>query len=185
VSNSLQGLLNLLGGPDLTTTGAGQSLTETSMIIENFAVPATYWGYSVAENAKLGLVGAAAAGLANVPAGTFGMKFLLANPVLMALALLPPIAGLSGAMISYIHKMGALNDAAHRFAKALNWSEATSDVDQDPLVIDLDGDGIETRSMNDAGVWFDQDLNLFAESTGWPQDAAANDNVICEVRIAA
>ncbi len=35
------------------------------------------------------------------------------------------------------------------------------------MIIDLDGDGIETRSMKDAGVWFDQDLNLFAESTGW------------------
>ncbi len=78
------------------------------MIIENFSVPATYWGFSVQENAELGLVGAAAAGLVNVPAGTFGMKFLLANPVLAALAMLPPIAGLSGAMISYIHKMGAL-----------------------------------------------------------------------------
>jgi hypothetical protein len=185
VSNALQGFLTLLGGPDLTTTGSGQALNQSSMIIENFAVPATYWGYSIAENEKLGLVGAAAAGLANVPAGTFGMKFLLANPALAAMALLPPIAGLSGAMISYIHKLGALNDAAKRFAKALNWSEATSDVDEDPLIIDLDGDGIETISMGDAGVWFDQDLNLFAESTGWLQEAAANDNVRCEVRIAA
>jgi hypothetical protein len=34
-----------------------------------------------------------------------------------------------------------LVDAAQRFAKALKWSTATSDVDQDPLIIDLDGDG--------------------------------------------
>jgi hypothetical protein len=87
---------------------------------------------------------------ARVEPNSFGMKFLLANPVLAAISLLPPIAGLSGAMISYIHKVGALNDAAQRFSKALKWSTATSDVDQDPLIIDLDGDGIETRSMNDA-----------------------------------
>jgi hypothetical protein len=72
------------------------------------------------------------------------------NPALAALAMLPPIAGISGAMISYIHKMGALHDAAQRFSKASKWSTATSDVDQDPLILDLDGDGIETRSMDDA-----------------------------------
>jgi hypothetical protein len=175
VANSLQGFLNLLGGPDLSQTGSGQSLTDLGMVIENFSVPATYWGFSVAENEKLGLTGAAAAGLANVPAGTFGMKFLLANPVLAALAMLPPIAGLSGSLISYIHKVGAFNDAAKRFFKAAKWAEATRDIDRDPLVIDLDGDGIETRSMGDAGVWFDQDINLFAESTGWLK-GAANDN---------
>jgi hypothetical protein len=46
------------------------------------------------------------------------MKFLLANPALAALSLLPPVAGISGAMISYIHKMGALHDAAQRLLAA-------------------------------------------------------------------
>ncbi len=35
-----------------------------------------------------------------------------------------------------------------------------------PLVFDLDGDGVETRSIND-GINFDHDGNGFAEATGW------------------
>ena len=35
-----------------------------------------------------------------------------------------------------------------------------------PIILDLDGDGIETRSSH-SGVFFDHDGNLFAESTGW------------------
>jgi hypothetical protein len=48
---------------------------------------------------------------------------LLANPVLAAISLLPPIAGMSGAMISYIHKVGALNDASQRFELLSRWDE--------------------------------------------------------------
>ncbi len=36
----------------------------------------------------------------------------------------------------------------------------------DPLILDLDGDGIETISMKD-GAYFDHDGNGFAEQTGW------------------
>ncbi|MBP3402488.1 MAG: hypothetical protein J6L82_01095 [Alphaproteobacteria bacterium] len=35
-----------------------------------------------------------------------------------------------------------------------------------PLAIDLDGDGVETISV-DNGVYFDHDGNGFAEKTGW------------------
>ena len=35
-----------------------------------------------------------------------------------------------------------------------------------PLVLDIDGDGVETTSIN-AGAYFDHDANGFAESTGW------------------
>jgi hypothetical protein len=37
----------------------------------------------------------------------------------------------------------------------------------DPLVIDLDGDGIETVSQSQSGVYFDLDGDFFAEQTGW------------------
>ncbi|MGB4347843.1 MAG: calcium-binding protein [Burkholderiaceae bacterium] len=36
----------------------------------------------------------------------------------------------------------------------------------DPLILDLDGDGIETISTS-AGIHFDHDGNYFAETTGW------------------
>ncbi|NUT68961.1 calcium-binding protein, partial [Pseudomonas corrugata] len=35
-----------------------------------------------------------------------------------------------------------------------------------PLILDLDGDGVETLSLS-SGVYFDHDGNGFAESTGW------------------
>ena len=44
----------------------------------------------------------------------------------------------------------------------------------DPLIIDLDGDGIETVASTD-GAYFDHDGNGFAERTGW---AAADDGFI-------
>ncbi|MEI7537132.1 MAG: Ig-like domain-containing protein, partial [Comamonadaceae bacterium] len=41
-----------------------------------------------------------------------------------------------------------------------------AEVTRSPLVLDLDGDGIETLSIN-AGVHFDHDATLLSESTGW------------------
>ena len=37
---------------------------------------------------------------------------------------------------------------------------------QDPIVLDLDGDGVETLSQ-DTGVFFDHDANGFAQLFGW------------------
>lgn len=37
----------------------------------------------------------------------------------------------------------------------------------DPLILDLDGDGIETVNIGDSNAFFDLDLNGFAESTSW------------------
>jgi hypothetical protein len=48
------------------------------------------------------------------------------------------------------------------FAKALWWS-----VEDDPLVLDLDGDGIETISFSRSGAHFDLDGDDFAPKTGW------------------
>jgi len=38
---------------------------------------------------------------------------------------------------------------------------------RDPLILDLDGDGIETTNVETAGAYFDQDSDGFAEWTGW------------------
>ena len=43
-----------------------------------------------------------------------------------------------------------------------------------PLILDLDGDGVETTSLND-GSYFDHDANGFAEQTGW---AGADDGLL-------
>lgn len=38
---------------------------------------------------------------------------------------------------------------------------------RDPIVFDLDGDGIETTDLNNSGTFFDHDANGFAEQTAW------------------
>jgi A nuclease family of the HNH/ENDO VII superfamily with conserved AHH len=149
VANAFNGLASLFGNHDFSQTGDGTSL-RGAMKVANFDVPVSYWGAAIAQ----------------APRGTLGMKFLLANPALAALALLPPIAGLSGAMFETIHKVIALADAAERFAKAMRWSNPRPG-DNDPLVLDLDGDGIELISIATAGVRFDDNNNYFSEETGW------------------
>ncbi len=53
-------------------------------------------------------------------------------------------------------------EALWTFAKGLQWK--THD---DPLVLDLDGDGIETSTPEQGGVHFDLDNDFFSEKTGW------------------
>jgi hypothetical protein len=52
--------------------------------------------------------------------------------------------------------------------------DSAEDMTFDPLVLDLDGDGVETLGK-DAGVHFDHDGNGFAELTGW---AAKDDGLL-------
>ncbi len=55
-----------------------------------------------------------------------------------------------------------------------NQAEATAPVQIDPLLIDLDGDGIETTVVSD-GVFFDHDKNGYAQESAW---AGADDGVL-------
>ncbi len=48
------------------------------------------------------------------------------------------------------------------FAKGLAWKSV-----DDPLVLDLDGEGIETSTFDQGGVYFDMDADYFSELTGW------------------
>ena len=57
---------------------------------------------------------------------------------------------------------GQLDDAKDQ-AKS-DWGDAKRTVS--PLVLDLDGDGVETLNV-DEGIHFDHDGNGFAEATGW------------------
>ncbi len=46
---------------------------------------------------------------------------------------------------------------------------------RDPLIFDLDGDGIETTSIDSSTTFFDMDVNGFAEQTSW---AARDDGLL-------
>ena len=46
----------------------------------------------------------------------------------------------------------------------------------DPLVLDLDGDGVELTREDSSKVYFEFDTDGFGERCGWV-DAAVNDNL--------
>ncbi|WP_270934250.1 calcium-binding protein, partial [Falsiroseomonas oryzae] len=64
--------------------------------------------------------------------------------------------------IALVDSAAWLAGAALRLAKNMAWA-----VGVDPLVIDLDGDGLETRAVDDGQVFFDFDNDLFSNLTGW------------------
>ena len=95
--------------------------------------------------------------------GPLNMVFKKSNPLFSILAMLPDtliMKGLSrgGPLIDLAMDAAAMGA---RFAKAVDWKDKTY-----PLILDLDGDGIETTSA-DAGVWFNIDGGVFAKRTGW------------------
>ena len=101
--------------------------------------------------------------------GDFGMVFKAVNPLADLMAILGPLTGIAGMALAAQYGGMALVDqaltlsaAATRFAKGNRWAES-----EDPLVIDLDGDGIETVGIATSQVYFDIDGDLFAERTGW------------------
>ena len=60
----------------------------------------------------------------------------------------------------------AVYDEMMKIARGMYGSFSTAHEQVSPLVIDLDGDGVETNKENST-VHFDHDNNGFAESTGW------------------
>ena len=96
--------------------------------------------------------------------GTFNMVFRVANPIWDILQALPPTllsfaATGGGPLVDAAFSTAA---AVQRFAGGMKWSKPA-----DPLVIDLDGDGIEFTEIGLGSTWFDVDGDLFAERTGW------------------
>jgi hypothetical protein len=100
------------------------------------------------------------------PLGTLNMVFKKANPIAAALGvvgwMLPGGIGFAFQALALADAAMGIAAAASRFAKGLKWAEGS-----DPLVIDLDGDGIETVSQSVSKAYFDVDGDLFREKTGW------------------
>ena len=97
--------------------------------------------------------------------GDLNMVFRAVNPLQALLPLLNLVPGAIGAALYYSVFADSLLStvaATQRFTKALKWADG-----MDPLIIDLDGDGIETTSLSDSKAYFDVDGDLFAERTGW------------------
>jgi len=97
--------------------------------------------------------------------GSLGMVFRAVNPLQMLLPILNLVPGAIGAALYYsvyADTLASTAAAIGRAAKAAKWSSGG-----DPLVIDLDGDGIETISLDASRTYFDVDGDLFRERTGW------------------
>ena len=88
-------------------------------------------------------------------------------PVMVGLALMcvpgaGPIVILGGVAISFLLPK-AIDDNWNYFWRSYGTSKTSA---VSPLVLDLDGDGVETLSK-DSGVFFDHDVNNLSELSGW------------------
>jgi hypothetical protein len=68
--------------------------------------------------------------------------------------------------IADLANLGGDYDQLGNFITKLQAQFQTAKLTVSPLILDLDGDGIETISKS-AGIHFDHDGNQFAETTGW------------------
>lgn len=159
------------GAPCLQTDEPNAPSIKGSMKFIGFEEKATFWsaGFRLGaqedfDNATsiFGLV-FAGSGFNPDVGDDFGMFFKNANPLLDILAWLPvPAIGGLLRLLPMIDKILTLAGAVQLWGKAFDWREIT-----DPLVLDLDGDGLELVSMTDSKLFFDLDGDLFAEQSGW------------------
>lgn len=155
VANSFTQLASLFGnyyfGTAVVPDKEGNATTVSikgAMRIKDFDFVSSAWGIELYFRTTLNKT------------GDLGMLFKDANPFLAAVALLPSMLG-SG-LLPMIDEVFNLTQFAIRFAKAAQWSSNV-----DPLVLDLDGDGLETVAIEDQKLYFDVDGDFFAERTGW------------------
>jgi hypothetical protein len=88
-------------------------------------------------------------------------------------------ADLSGAN-AFSDPIGSLNDSqgwTGSSSSGSTYSQNASDYDglMPPIVIDLDGDGVELRPLNSSATFFDADSDSYQERTAW---AGADDGIL-------
>ncbi|MEZ9527130.1 tandem-95 repeat protein [Enterovibrio norvegicus] len=126
-----------------------------TMIIENYSKPVgSFFGDNFLDDG----------GLVTDYVNDLGLLFKLSNPFFYVLSSFLLNAHSQSRirraiMEDYIEAKGA---ASLLFVKNAGWED-----EKDPLVIDLDGDGIETIDIKDSDVYFDIDRDLFSEKMGW------------------
>ncbi len=113
-----------------------------------------------------GLAGGLAA--AQLVGSALAPLYLMGPAGAIAAGSLTLLAGLAGGLLGEA-AAGAAFDAVKAEMQKL-FGQATASTD--PLVLDLDGDGVTTLALSESTVYFDLDNNGFAERTGWvsPKD---------------
>lgn len=115
---------------------------------------------SMAEDIGKGkIAGSVALGLAGVPAPARGILGSIASYVQIAVGAYEQEEKVQNILDRMDEELWRIATGAHNIVK-------TAETVRSPLIIDLDGDGIETVS-SDKGVYFDHDGNSLAEKSGW------------------
>src|SRR6056297_2682870 len=160
----------LFGAAGFETVGKNKVNIRGAMQFLDFQDRATYWSAGFREGAEedaenatsiFGLV-FAGSGVDPSRVGDMGMLFKNSNPLLDLFALIPGFPGGLNRMLPMIDKILTLAAAVQLWGKAWDWDEGV-----DPLILDLDGDGIETISRASSRMHFDFDGDYFAEQSGW------------------
>jgi hypothetical protein len=155
----------------------GQDLVVTNLVTTG--IGAAFFGLSgdasrmIVKDYDIAKVGGLTSGfdaLGGAATGDLGMLFRDFNPAYAIAALAPLLQGVPIAQsVMAAYQVLTLGDAAawtaaaaNRLAAGAAWKQ-----DGDPLVIDLDGDGIETIGLSEGNAYFDVDGDLFREKTGW------------------
>ncbi|WP_425806719.1 calcium-binding protein [Desulfitobacterium sp. Sab5] len=128
------------GDPNKATAIIVESTTELAVgAIGGWALTTTIAPYLMGVGAAVG--GPIGAGIGGILAGAIGYG----------------VAGIVGSELGHVLS-DLLNDLRDIFH--------TAEITKSPLILDLDGDGVETTSLKD-GVNFDQNDNGFTEKTAW------------------
>ncbi|WP_299288283.1 tandem-95 repeat protein [uncultured Tateyamaria sp.] len=161
---------NFFGSEDFATWGDDGPNLRGGMRFVDFESAATIWsaGFRNLEEGEVegttSLFGLVFAGSGFNPdaAGDMGMLFKNSNPFLDIYSWFPGFPGGINRALPLIEAVLTYAGAASLWGKAWEWVDGV-----DPLILDLDGDGIETIAMQRANVFFDFDGDFFAERTGW------------------
>ncbi|MEL6424823.1 MAG: hypothetical protein AAFQ33_05140, partial [Pseudomonadota bacterium] len=96
------------------------------------------------------------------PVTDLGIILEVENPLDELFAMIPGFPGGLNRFSSLVSSVITLAQQAARLSKVNDWFDG-----KDPLVIDLDGDGIETLALDEFDVYFDIDGDFFRERSGW------------------
>ncbi|CZF77825.1 calcium-binding protein [Grimontia marina] len=166
---------------DIPNTHNGHS-NEGSLVIQDYQSP----GAAVFSSAFFDESG----GIRDEAIGDMGMIFKNANPYFSLVSMIAPgILGGLASIKSVEDKLLGVIAASLQLLESTKWSQDDSgesggssegnnseneenevyylDDFINPIVLDLDGDGLETSKINDVDIYFDIDSDLFSERVAW------------------
>lgn len=155
IGDVFDGLMRFITGRGSVFRAAEQDLTGV-MKVRNFVFKSGYFGFQKSELAR---------------EGSLGMSFKDLSPLDLALAIVGPICDLMAVtyaatlklkFISMADQILGLYSALQESAKSLRWMNGG-----DPLVIDLDRNGLVTTFLDGASTYYNLSGGDFSNRTGW------------------